>query len=440
VKKFLVLLVCVLSVVPHTIFASTNFQEQSLKYIYSFQDKSGGLKEDLIDGPQSLQTDWAIIAGSSSGYDSSTVGSPASLIDYANSDACQLESVTDIERRVIALSSAGINTAELSSCDLPAKIIASTDPNTGKIGGNLVSTVFGAIALSSEGKIISDQTIGYIISAQNANGGWDSGFGTESNITAQTLMALAGSGYNIHSDVIDKAKLYLKSLQTPNGGIKYDQNPWSSQSDAFSDSFTLQAIYALKENPLDEFWQTCDKTIIDDLSSLQNADGSYNFNLTYGKMSPVWTTSIALIAQNHDFLPISERPLAKWAMDSPEPSVSASATPSVSSSSVEVSSTATPNVTASVLSRSIMPSSTATYDFVADPVIRATATATTTESSIAPTAKSIITDDKNPQNILGETITRVKSNWQWAVILVIFSIFTGIMVKFIEIKYGKKIN
>ena len=44
---------------------------------------------------------------------------------------------------------------------------------------------------------------------QQENGGWDSGWGTESNITAQAIMALESATYT--GEALTKAKEYLKN-------------------------------------------------------------------------------------------------------------------------------------------------------------------------------------------------------------------------------------
>jgi len=254
---------------PLILYANSSTSQQSLNYLANFQDlNTGGLKEEYVDEPQTLETDWGIMAFSAWGYDSSTVGSSKSLIDFALSDACALTALTDIERRVLALESAGIDSAQIG-CDLAHKIISEIKPS-GQIGDGIISSVFGALALSAADQTVSDAAISYIEQNQKSDGGWDSGWGTESNFTAQAIMALASSGKSITSEVIDNAKTYLKNLQTDTGGIKYDGNEWSTESDAFSDAYVLQAIYALGENPDDSYWLNNGKSIVNDLEGFKN--------------------------------------------------------------------------------------------------------------------------------------------------------------------------
>jgi hypothetical protein len=173
---------------------------------------------------------------------------------------------------------------------------------TGQIGEDVISTIFGVLALSAQNQIIPANSIDYIISAQQENGGWDSGWGTESNITAQAIMALESATYT--GEALTKAKEYLKNIQTETGGIKYDTNEWSVESDAFSDAFTLMTIHAMEDQPTAAYWLNNNFSILDDLKNLLNSDGSYNFSSAYGKTTPVWTTAIVEISLNRKYLPI----------------------------------------------------------------------------------------------------------------------------------------
>src|SRR3990167_7533315 len=270
--------------------------EESLEYIIARQDKTtGGIKEDGQDTVSVITSSWSAIAIASAGFDPFTVGEP-SLGNYIESTACQFTNVTDIERTILVIAAADKNPRGFGGCDLAEKLEGNIHPDTGIIGNDIISTIFGVLALSSYNAVILDNTIAYIISQQKADGGWDTGWDTEANITAQAIMALEAASYDKESTVIINAKQYLKNLQTDTGGIKYDASAWTSAPDAFSDAYTLQAIYALDENPTDAFWQANGHTILDDLASLRQPNGSYNFSTVWGAMNPVWTTAVVIPA------------------------------------------------------------------------------------------------------------------------------------------------
>jgi len=437
----LFLIIFSLIVLPSRIFASVDSTDTSLRYLVGFQDEaSGALKEEFVDGPQSLETDWGIMAFSSSGYDSKTVGENKNLIDFALSDACSLTTLTDIERRTIALESAGIDTHALAACNLPEKILLAVD-SSGRTGPDLVSTVFGAIALSSAGEPIPLEMIEYIAANQNVDGGWNSGYGAESNFTAQTIMALVSSKQEIPPEIIEKAKQYLKNLQTETGGIKYDANEWSIESDTFSDSYTLQAIYALGESPQSDFWRKNNKSIIDDLIDLRNVDGSYNFNRTYGKMSPVWTTSIALIGLNRDFLPIEKTSLSSWMIPVSSPTLTPSPSATVSpafSPLPNLISTLIPTATPSISSTDTVVSVTAVP--LSQSIVLSVVAVPSPKAQASQTPEPPIVFDQSGSKALSATVQGVKTQWQWIIVIIALSFFTGVLIKFIELKYVAKKN
>lgn len=274
--------------------------DESLQYLADHQDTSGGIIEESDSVPSDGITAWTVIAFASAGYDPATVKQSGgqSLIDYIKSRSCTYSTTTDIERTVLAVSAAGLNASNFGGCDLLAKIDTLTNINTGVIGDGLVSSVFGVLAVRSQEKLINQSTIDYIVNSQADDGGWSSGWGEEANITAQTIMALVSSGYDKSAAAITKAKQYLKNLQTDSGGIKYDTNAWTTTPDAFSDAYTLQAIAALGESPIDTYWLASDKSILDDIATLKKADGAYRFSLDpdYGDLTPVWTTAMIIPA------------------------------------------------------------------------------------------------------------------------------------------------
>ncbi|MFA5099222.1 MAG: prenyltransferase/squalene oxidase repeat-containing protein, partial [Candidatus Paceibacterota bacterium] len=297
--------------------ATDNYQvSDSLKFLADRQNlNDGGLIEISEDQSNDLQTAWGVIAFSAAGFDPGTVKNTTgsvSLLKNLTDKACSFSSTTDIERTILALSSANYQLSEILGCDLIAELESKIDPVSGQIGNDIPSTVFGVLALSAEDRILPAETIDYLKDRQQSGGGWDSGWGVESNITAQTVMALLVAGVDKTDPMIINAKNYLKSLQTATGGIKYDNNSWTAYADAFSDSFVLQMIYALKESPDDNFWRAGEKTIVDDLMSLKNDDNSFNFSQTWGALTPVWTTEIVTIALSEKYLPVEGTDLKNY--------------------------------------------------------------------------------------------------------------------------------
>lgn len=281
-----------IALTPQTVLASPG-DGSSLAYLALRQDKeSGGLVEEGETEPSAIQSAWGAIAFAAAGFDPSTVGAP-SLLQYVEKNACSYANVTDIERIILVALASGRDPRDFGGCNMLSLLNALANED-GSIGPDIVSTIFGTIAKSASGEEVEEKIFNFIINAQEKDGGWDSGWGTEANITAQALIALSYK-YEQSSIAIVSAKNYLKNLQVQEGGIKYDNNSWTSFPDAFSNAYTLQAIYALGEKETDDFWLSASgKTITDDLLSLREEDGFYNFSLPFGAVNPVFTTAIAV--------------------------------------------------------------------------------------------------------------------------------------------------
>ncbi len=113
-----------------------------------------------------------------------------------------------------------------------------------------------------------------------ADGGWEwmSGpnFKSDTNTTSLVIQALIGAGEPISSTEIISGMLFLAGAENEDGGFTYDPNSESStESDANSTSYAIQALYALGEDPADPRWTTGDgHTPVSYLLDLQLADGS----------------------------------------------------------------------------------------------------------------------------------------------------------------------
>lgn len=299
---------------PKTVLASLS-GDPSLAYLALSQHKeSGGLVESGDTEPSAIQSAWGAIAFASAGIDPGTVGAP-SLLQYVEKDACSYTSATDIERTILVALASGGDPRNFSGCDLLSKLNSLVNED-GSIGPDIVSTIFGTIAKSASGNMPAEKTFNFIIGAQQKDGGWDSGWGTEANITAQALIALSYKNDAQSSAAIAQGKNYLKGLQTSDGGIKYDNNAWTTSSDAFSNAYTLQAIHALGEKETDGFWLSINgTTITDDLISLRTEEGSYNFSLSFGALNPVFTTAVVIPALYGKTLGFIGNNLAPYAVD-----------------------------------------------------------------------------------------------------------------------------
>ncbi len=243
---------------------------------------------NFFDNP--IYTDWAAIAYASNSGNSSQ---KSSIIDYLLANPITGDTITDYERRAMALMAMRKSPYNSTNINYIQKIVNSFDGT--QIGNNNLfnDDVFGLITLLNAGYNYEDQIISksteFIISKQN---NIDGGFGGTdlTAATIQALMILNSSNATI-INTIDSAKNYLKTMQTNNAGFKSNSN--DTTESVFSTSWSLQAIYALGENESD--WKNNNNKPSDYLQSEQKNDGGL-LTTKESEQSRVWATSYAIPA------------------------------------------------------------------------------------------------------------------------------------------------
>ncbi|MCB9802472.1 DUF4430 domain-containing protein [Candidatus Nomurabacteria bacterium] len=181
--------------------------------------------------------------------------------------------------------------------------IVNNNFNNGQLGSpDLLNDDFwGILALSAVG---SDQNIeaikNFILSHQNADGGWSWGIGqtSDTNDTAAAIMSLAEAGLDQNSSAINNAINYLHSAQQSDGGFAYDL---SSQSDGASTAWVIAALNKLNINS--DTWLVAENTPLSFLASLEQADGSFLW-LPEDTQSSNLVTAYALLAQLGSSYPV----------------------------------------------------------------------------------------------------------------------------------------
>lgn len=211
-------------------------------------------------------------------------------------------SATDYENAILALTAANENPRTFDGVDYVAEL--KTFYQSQQIGSvNYVNDDFwGIMALVSAGEDINSQIIqdskDFILTNQNADGGWSYAPGNSSDIddTAAAIMALLDAGVGPSNPVITSAVDYLKSKQNADGGFPYDVN-WGTTSNAGSDSWVISAIYKLGQSPAD--WSQDGGSPVDNLKSLQRLDGSFDEGYPD-------STAYAVIALSQKFYPVNK--------------------------------------------------------------------------------------------------------------------------------------
>ncbi len=244
--------------------------------------------------------EWSIMARTSVGQNS---GSTYLRSPISNGVA------TDYEKRILAITAIGENPATFGSENYVTKLqsfydgIQIGDPQL------LNDDIFGVLALVSTGtsENIISKSRQYILSHQNSDGGWGyaTGVGSDSNMTAMAVAALAQTG-----GAPSNAFNYLNSTQTTSGGYGFipGQGP-----DGASTAWVIIGLNSAN--------RSVPQNAIQFLDSLQTSSGSFKWKPTDSSGSSL-ITAYSVIALSNKGIPvrISSNP-------APNPTPSPSPTP-----------------------------------------------------------------------------------------------------------------
>lgn len=237
------------------------------------------LAEQRADGSFGgiMQSDWAALALAGGG---APRGAKAALGDFLAS-AKKLTSLTDYERRAMALLALGINPHETNVIQ---KIVAGFDGTQMGDQDLLNDDIFALLPLLHAGYKPSDEIIvkiaAHILSSQEADGSW-----RYPDITSAAIQALAPlSSLEGVPAALKKAAHYLKARQGENGCF----------GNVFAHSWALQATLALSEPA--EYWRTAQgATPQTCLAGLAQEDGGFEL-LGVDAQNRIWATAYALPA------------------------------------------------------------------------------------------------------------------------------------------------
>lgn len=247
----------------------------ALAFLSSNQNADG-----FFDSP--ISTDWTAIA-----FASADPGpAKTKLARYLLNGAPGLNSITDYERRALALEALGINPYSGTSVNLISAIASSFNgTRIGTPGDN--GDIFALLVLEHAGYSPSDDIIkkeaAFVLSCQHPNGSWDESPDLTAAAT-QSLIPLpnvAGA-----SSAITQAAKYLSQTQQLDGG-------WGNPD---STSWVQTAINGLIEAHMpnldnENIWTSSGGFLpTDALAKAQKPDGSIN------SPNSVWSTSYAVAA------------------------------------------------------------------------------------------------------------------------------------------------
>ncbi len=142
--------------------------------------------------------------------------------------------------------------------------------------------MLGAAALS---ETIPADAVTALAGKALLSGGWEwqSTFGADTNTTALAIQALVAAGQPTSTATIQNGLTFLATAQNDDGGFTYDPaSIFSTDSDADSTAYVVQALVAAGEDPTAARWTQGGNTPIDYLLARQLPDGSLEWQAGTG--------------------------------------------------------------------------------------------------------------------------------------------------------------
>ena len=224
-----------------------------------------------------------------------------SLAAYASRDGRTVKDIGEVERTVLLLTAAGLSPHDFGGRDL-VELILGRRRGDGSIAGFVSYTTFGVLALRSAGVSPGAKTVAWLVSAQNADGGFGvaPASSSDSDMTGAALQALAVVGRR-SVGVAQRAVAWLRANQNDDGGFGQFRG---RDSNAQSTAYAVQGLVAVGAGGATL------KRALAYLRGLQRANGSVSYS-SNSNQTPVWVTAQALMALERAPLPIAAVPRAR---------------------------------------------------------------------------------------------------------------------------------
>jgi len=294
IKRIFIILVItcsILQVLPASTVPSDPEVQAALTYLENSQSPDGSINDYGT-------TCWATMAIKAANIDPKSFKSGGnSVTNYLvnNADSIDKNSVSELSRFILAMSASSLDPSNIDGYNYVAKLKSLL--NSGQYGDPawLFDDFWPLIALRSATTPVDDpcvaDPVSFIVTNQNTDGGWGWAVGAASDVddTSAAIMALRASGMSYTSLVIQDGLNYIRSQQMPDGGF-----PSWGASNSDSDSWGISALISSGEDPAS--WLSGGNSPVDHLKSLQNPDGSFNWQPGNPGFNKYMSTSYAIVA------------------------------------------------------------------------------------------------------------------------------------------------
>lgn len=271
-------------------------------WLVSAQNADGGYAATPGQPSSAAMTTWAMLGLEAAGVNPLDVEQAGnSPIDFLRGS--RITAATDLERTILALEGAGIDSRSFEGRDLVAQL-RSKRSDDGSWEGQVNITAFGILALRAAGDGDVERSAAWLRDAQGSNGGWGfaPGRGSDADSTGAAMQALGASGSS--SAALSDGARYLVQTQKGDGGWTLAGGVENSQSTAWA----VQGLVGAGGPG----------AAISDgaayLARRQAGDGHYEYSATSGQ-TPVWVTAQALTGVTRSPFPLAAVPRAPGASD-----------------------------------------------------------------------------------------------------------------------------
>jgi hypothetical protein len=204
--------------------------------------------------------------------------------------------------------SVGISATQMCWPPLTSQPLDYITPETGVFSEHTGFNAWGILGSLAISQTVPAGAIDQLTNSVFPKGAWEwnNGFGTDTNTTALVVQTLIASGVPTDSVLISNALNYLNYAQNTDGGFPYDpDSPYSTDSDANSTAYAIQAIRAAGQDPITGTWVISATNPISYLLTLQLEDGSFEW--VSGGGSNLLATAQAVTALLGESYPLSTR-------------------------------------------------------------------------------------------------------------------------------------
>jgi prenyltransferase beta subunit len=269
-------------------------------YLLRAQNNDGGFGAAPRQSSSPLYTGWAGLALGSAGLNPRDVkrSDGRSLASYVVRGSGSLANIGEIERTVLLARVAGMDPRRFGGRNLLAQIDMRRRSD-GSISGFVSYTAFGVMALRASGAPAGSATIQWLVSSQNADGGFGvaRSAASDSDMTGAALQALATVG-RARGPAGQRAAEWLRNNQNGDGGFGQFKG---RDSNAQSTAYAIQGLLAAGAGG------NASSRARAYLVRLQHQNGSIAYSST-SSQTPVWVTAQALMALEGKPLPLAAVP------------------------------------------------------------------------------------------------------------------------------------